>query len=100
MLKVDPEGAEVGALEAASDDGTLASVSSIAVEIHRIGSGRLGCHYAEAEDPLGPVVQQAHPRIASMLRKLLRDFRVVHVHGNNLTQRAHLAHFACPLWSK
>ena len=34
LLKVDPEGAEVGALEAASDDGTLASVSSIAVEIH------------------------------------------------------------------
>lgn len=96
LLKVDPEGAEVGALEAASDDGTLASVSSIAVEIHRIGSGRLGCHYAEAEDPLGPVVQQAHPRIASMLRKLLRDFRVVHVHGNNFNAASAFGPFRVP----
>lgn len=83
VLKIDPEGAELGALDAAGAEGVLASFTSIAVEFHRIGSAHAPCHRATAEDPNGVAVQQFHPLVAATLRTLLRHFRVVHVHGNN-----------------
>lgn len=67
LLKLDVEGAEWGALDAASEK-LLAQFHQIVVEFHGLAGGVYGRRFDE---------------IASVLDKLARTHQCVHVHGNS-----------------
>lgn len=87
VLKIDPEGAEWDALDMASDQ-TLAQFRTIAVEFHHLDTveSRWLCSDPEPGNPAHAA--RRHPKMARILQKILRQFRIVHTHGNALFSMA------------